>query len=83
MSIDKNTIRTGEPANDNGSPELPLHTIKQVCGLLQLGRTKVHELIKSRQLRTIHIGRATRVANDSLLEFIAQRSVREEPDNVG
>lgn len=35
----------------------PLLTVKDVCNLLKIGRTKVHELAKSGDLRPVYIGK--------------------------
>ena len=41
-------------------------SIKETCGALSLGRTKVYELINAGQLRTLKIGSRTLVTVESI-----------------
>lgn len=50
-----------------------LLTIKQVAARLALGRTTVYELIAKQELKTIRIGRARRVPESVLEQWIAQQ----------
>jgi excisionase family DNA binding protein len=50
-----------------------MHTIKDVCRVLRLGRTSVYELIKSGELEAIKFGRATRITDQALQRFLASR----------
>lgn len=43
-----------------------LYTIRDVCELLKIGRTKAYELIAAGDLHTVKIGTATRVKSDSV-----------------
>jgi excisionase family DNA binding protein len=48
------------------------YTVEETARLLRVGRTTVFFLIKSRQLRSMTIGRARRISASALAEFIAQ-----------
>lgn len=48
-----------------------LLTVPEVMARLKLGRTTVYDLIRSRRLASIRIGRARRVPAQSVRDFIA------------
>lgn len=51
--------------------ELPqVLTVPEVMAALRLSRFKVYDLIRTKQLRSITIGRARRVPADALTQFI-------------
>jgi excisionase family DNA binding protein len=51
--------------------ELPqVLTVPEVMAALRLSRFKVYDLIRTKQLRSITIGRARRVPADALAQFI-------------
>lgn len=50
-----------------------LLTVKQVAARLGIGRTTVYELIGRQEIRTIKIGRARRVPESTLDQWIAQQ----------
>ena len=50
-----------------------LLTVKQVAARLAIGRTTVYELIAREELKTIKIGRARRVPESALEQWIAQQ----------
>ena len=50
-----------------------LLTVQQAAARLALGRSTVYELIARRELKTIKIGRARRVPESALEEWIAQQ----------
>ncbi|MFD8723901.1 helix-turn-helix domain-containing protein [Streptomyces sp. NPDC059629] len=50
-----------------------LLTVPQVMERLQLGRTAVYDLIRTRQLASITLGRARRIPADALTDFIHTR----------
>lgn len=56
-----------------------LLTIREAATRLALGRTKVYELIAKRELKAIKIGRARRIPESALEEWIRQQV--EEQDN--
>ncbi|MEV0603606.1 helix-turn-helix domain-containing protein [Streptomyces sp. NPDC050315] len=48
-------------------------TIPEVMTALRLSRSKVYDLIRSRQLASFTVGRARRVSPDSLRAFIQEQ----------
>ncbi|WP_406173577.1 helix-turn-helix domain-containing protein [Streptomyces sp. NBC_00996] len=50
-----------------------LLTVPQVMERLQLGRTTVYDLIRTRQLASITLGRARRIPAHTLTDFIHTR----------
>jgi excisionase family DNA binding protein len=50
-----------------------LLTVPQVAKSLNLGRTKVYELIASKQLPVVRFGRAVRVSSASLRRWVEQQ----------
>ena len=50
-----------------------LLNIAQVAKMLNLGRTKVYELIATKQLPVIRFGRAVRVSSASLRRWVEQQ----------
>jgi excisionase family DNA binding protein len=53
-----------------------LVTVKQACQMLGLGRTSIHHLVVSGQLKPVRIGSAVRFSVDHLREFVAARSAQ-------
>ncbi|WP_275124618.1 helix-turn-helix domain-containing protein [Streptomyces sp. ICBB 8177] len=51
-------------------PEIQALTVPEVMTALRLSRSKVYDLIRSRQLASFTVGRARRVTPDSLRAFI-------------
>lgn len=54
-----------------------LLTVPQVAKLLNLGRTKVYELIGAKQLPVVRFGRAVRVSSASLQRWVEQQEQRD------
>ncbi|AWW35382.1 helix-turn-helix domain-containing protein [Streptomyces cadmiisoli] len=50
-----------------------LLTVPQVMERLQLGRTAVYDLIRTRQLPSLTLGRARRIPTHALTDFIHTR----------
>jgi excisionase family DNA binding protein len=50
-----------------------LLTVKEAAARLALGRTTLYELIARHELKTIKIGRARRVPESALQQWIAQQ----------
>ncbi|WP_030806017.1 helix-turn-helix domain-containing protein [Streptomyces sp. NRRL S-337] len=48
-------------------------TVPEVMEALRLSRSKVYDLIRSRQLQSFTVGRSRRIAADSLRTFITQQ----------
>jgi excisionase family DNA binding protein len=47
------------------------YTVEQVAEMLHIGRDKVYCLLRTRQLRSIKIGKLRRITDRHLAEFIA------------
>ncbi|MEW2120035.1 helix-turn-helix domain-containing protein [Streptomyces sp. NPDC005474] len=54
-------------------PVLDLLTVPQVMARLQLGRSAVYDLLRTRQLASITLGRARRIPAHALTDFIHTR----------
>jgi excisionase family DNA binding protein len=51
--------------------KMTLLTIKEVCSRLSISRSKLYELIRANQIRTVRIGkRGVRVSEHELARFI-------------
>ena len=59
--------------NDQTTPFQMLLTIPQVAKALNLGRTKVYELIWKENLPIVRFGRAVRVSKEELQNWLAKR----------
>lgn len=60
------SITTPEPFGDKA-----LYRIPEVIHRLNISRTVVYELIRTKRLRTVHIGRACRVPATAIADYIA------------
>lgn len=58
-----------------------LLTIKQVAARLAVGRTTVYELIAKQELKTIKIGRARRVPESALDQWLARQLRDQETES--
>ena len=47
------------------------YTVEQVAKMLYIGRDKVYYLLRTRQLRSIKIGKSRRITDQHLAAFIA------------
>jgi excisionase family DNA binding protein len=52
-------------------PTLEAYTVEQVAKMLHVGRDKVYYLLRTRQLRSIKIGKSRRITSEQLAAFIA------------
>jgi excisionase family DNA binding protein len=52
--------------------------IEDAADALSLGRSKTYELIQRGELRTVKIGRATRVPAEAIREFVARHAADAE-----
>jgi excisionase family DNA binding protein len=60
---------------NSANPEEGLLSVKDLARILNCGHTKAWELVNTRQIRTIRVGRLVRVSPDDLAEFMrANRS---------
>lgn len=56
---------------------MKLFILKEVCEKLAVSRSKLYELTRSHQLRTVRIGkRGLRISETELARFIAERELR-------
>lgn len=55
-----------------------LLNVTQVSKMLSLGRTKVYELIATKQLPVVRLGRSVRISAASLQRWIEQQERREQ-----
>ena len=53
--------------------------VEEAADILGLGRSKVYELLASKQLESISIGRSRRIPTDALERYVAR--LRETDDN--
>ncbi|MEU5633885.1 helix-turn-helix domain-containing protein [Streptomyces rishiriensis] len=58
-------------------PAPDLLTVPQVMARLQLGRSAVYDLLRTRQLASITLGRARRIPAHALTDFIRTRLEQE------
>ncbi|MEV0480668.1 helix-turn-helix domain-containing protein [Streptomyces sp. NPDC050508] len=62
----------------NERKEYPLLlTVDQVAALLQLSRWTVYNLIRSRELASVTIGRSRRISESAVHDYIARLAERE------
>ena len=54
------------------APEPLLLTVVEAARLLSVGRTTIYELIERGELRTVHIGRASRVPVTAVNDYVAR-----------
>ncbi|MFE4830141.1 helix-turn-helix domain-containing protein [Streptomyces sp. NPDC056672] len=59
------------------TPAPDLLTVPQVMARLQLGRSAVYDLLRTRQLALITLGRARRIPTHALTDFIRTRLEQE------
>jgi excisionase family DNA binding protein len=50
---------------------LQAYTVEQVAKMLNISRDKVYYLLRTRQLRSIKIGKSRRITDEQLATFIA------------
>ena len=58
-------------AGEETRPRTEAYTVEQVAKALNVGRDKVYELLRTKQLRSIKIGRLRRITDQHLAEFLA------------
>ena len=59
----------------SGLDDLRPYTIGDVEQRLQLSRAKVYDLIRTRQLRSITIGRSRRIPHQALTDYLHTRTL--------
>ena len=50
-----------------------LLTVREVTALLKLGRTKVNELIRTKELQSLTIGRSRRIPAKAVRSYLSSR----------
>ena len=56
---------------ENPTKAIPLvYTVKEVSQTLQIGKTLVYRLIRSKKLRSIRVGNKYLVPRDALVDFL-------------
>lgn len=64
-----------EKLNNSTTNELPLVlTVPQLAKVLNIGRNAAYELVKSGEIRSIHIGKSIRIPRDALMEYLGKNS---------
>jgi excisionase family DNA binding protein len=56
---------------------LQAYTVEQVAKMLSISRDKVYYLLRTRQLRSIKIGKSRRITDRHLADFIASLEDRD------
>ena len=56
------------------------YTVEQVAKLLNVGRDKVYYLLRTKQLRSIKIGKLRRITGAQLAEFIASLEAADQKE---
>lgn len=57
-----------------------LYRVEEVCDLLQVSRTQVYDLLRTKKIASVKIGRARRVPVDAVNDYLA--AVATENDEV-
>ena len=63
----------GKATTRGGDRSMQAYTVEQVAKMLNIGRDKVYYLLRTRQLRSIKIGKSRRITEEQLAEFIASQ----------
>ena len=61
----------GSQEGEESGPRTEAYTVEQVAKALNIGRDKVYELLRTKQLRSVKIGRLRRITDQHLAEFLA------------
>ncbi|WP_030749456.1 helix-turn-helix domain-containing protein [Streptomyces sp. NRRL F-5135] len=72
------TTHAPAPPHQGPSTAEELLTVPQVMARLQLGRSAVYDLLRTRQLASITLGRARRIPAHVLADFVRTR-LEEDP----
>lgn len=59
-----------QPRQDAMSADRLLLTPEEVAGVLRVGRTTVYALMKSGELRAVHIGRSCRISQAEVERYV-------------
>jgi excisionase family DNA binding protein len=78
------------PLNEGGNPTLPdegdtmmtdsqlLLSVEEAADQLRLGRTRTYELVKTRKIQSVKVGRRRLVVRSSLLDFVQALLVEQD-----
>ena len=75
-------------AGDHGAPAAPalptplLLTVPDAARVLGISRSMTYNLITTRQLEVVHIGRCARVPYDAAVEFVDRLRTDDHPDRL-
>jgi excisionase family DNA binding protein len=64
-----------------GGERLKAYKVEQVAKLLNIGRDKVYELIRTGQLNSIKIGKLRRITDQHLADFVASLEEAKQTDS--
>jgi len=59
------------PLTQGGDAHLQAYTVEQVAKMLNISRDKVYYLLRTRQLRSIKIGKSRRITDSHIAAFLA------------
>ena len=62
-----------QPTTSPEPTRILLNTVQQACVRLNASRSTVYELISSGKLRCVHLGRAVRITEKSLVAFVERQ----------
>ena len=68
--------KTADQVRVVSAPAPLLVNVRQACQMLGLGRTSIHHLVVSGQLKPVRIGKAVRFSVDHLRQFVDARSAQ-------
>lgn len=60
-----------DPESTREEVSMQAYTVEQVAEILHIGRDKVYYLLRTRQLRSIKIGKLRRITDRHLADFVA------------
>ena len=66
--------KTADQVRVVSAPPPLLVNVRQACQMLGLGRTSIHHLVRSGQLKPVRIGSSVRFSVEHLREFVVVRS---------
>ena len=67
------------PTTKGGDANLQAYTVEQVAKMLNISRDKVYYLLRTRQLRSIKIGKSRRTTEQHVAAFIAALEREDDP----
>ena len=49
-------------------------SVMDLCKMLKIGKNAAYELIKNKQIKSVHIGKAIRIPKKAIIEFVCSQS---------